>query len=231
MLNLVFFENGENRAPKADQGAARNRGWPLGQRLELQAGAVVVEQDAAIEITDDDCLGQLGHQRSEAVFLFLNRGLGAGNLGVDIIHQHIALLRQIIGGAGQLLDFRRAFRVTRKLRLAPSIRRRVSAMRNKPSTYCLNSLCRTSTPMAKPNIVIIVPTGRRDSKQLGQHRALGFAHVEPDQQRSDNEWPGHQQTEHYNNDKTVFSLHGIHPDDFAAWPFYAVFGRRPGDVP
>src|SRR5574343_1620722 len=65
--------------------------------------------------------------------------------------------------------------VTRKLRLAPSIRRSVSAMRSKPSTYCLNSLCRTSTPITKPKSVIIVPTGSRDiSNSVSMVRSASF---------------------------------------------------------
>ena len=79
----------------------------MSQRLELQTGAVVVKQDTTIKITNNDRLGKLGHQRSEAVLLFLDRGLGAGNLGIDIIHQHITLLSQVIGRTGQLLDLRR----------------------------------------------------------------------------------------------------------------------------
>ncbi len=109
MFDLALFEDRENRATKPDQRPAGDRSRSLRQRLELQPGTVVIEQDAAVEIAHDDSLGELRHQRRQAVFFFLNRSLGGGDLGIDIVHQHVALLRQVVGGLGQLLNFRRPF--------------------------------------------------------------------------------------------------------------------------
>jgi hypothetical protein len=72
-----FFSRIENiERPRPISAPAGDRGRPLRQRLELQAGAVVVEQDAAVEIAHDHCLGQFRHQRRQAVFLFLDGRLG-----------------------------------------------------------------------------------------------------------------------------------------------------------
>jgi hypothetical protein len=111
VVDLIAFENREDRTSEADQRAA---GRPccasLCQTTELQSGAAVVEQDAAVAIADHHRLRQFGHQRGQAVLLFLDRGLGGGDLGIDIVHQTIALLRQIIGRLGQQLDLRRPLR-------------------------------------------------------------------------------------------------------------------------
>src|SRR5574343_513313 len=50
MLDLALLKDGEDRTPEANQRAARHRRRPLGKSLELQPCAIVVEEDASIEV-------------------------------------------------------------------------------------------------------------------------------------------------------------------------------------
>jgi hypothetical protein len=100
--DLAAFEDGKDRPPQSDQRAAAHRRRPLRQGLELQACAAVVEQDAAVEVADHHAQRELGHQRGEPVLLLLDRGLGDADLRLDVVEQFVALLGQVVGGAGQV---------------------------------------------------------------------------------------------------------------------------------
>ncbi|MBK9953671.1 MAG: hypothetical protein IPP18_00485 [Rhodocyclaceae bacterium] len=80
---------------------------PCAQRLELQAGAVVVKQDAAVEIAHHHAQRQFRHQRRQAVLLLLDRQLGLGDLRLDVGQQFVALLGEVVGRLRQRPHFRR----------------------------------------------------------------------------------------------------------------------------
>ena len=94
-------EHRVDRTAQADQlGAARceRRGR---QRAELLACALVVKQDAAVEIAHQHALGQLGHQRREPAALQFDAVAGLRDLLGDVVLQARALLRKRVQRAGQ----------------------------------------------------------------------------------------------------------------------------------
>ncbi len=58
-----------DRAAEPDELGAAGRVGRLREAAEERPGAAVVEQDAALEVADDDALLQLGHQRAKLVAL------------------------------------------------------------------------------------------------------------------------------------------------------------------
>ena len=73
----LAVEHRVDRAAEPDQLAAvGERAVRSSRRTKLQARAVVVEQDATVEVADDDALRQLGHQRREPAALLLDLAAG-----------------------------------------------------------------------------------------------------------------------------------------------------------
>ena len=109
MRDQVALEDTVDRAPEADQLTAAGHAGRLGERAELRARAVVVEQHAAVEVAHHHALRQLGHQRREAILLELDRLLGAPDLGRDVAHQLVALAGELVHRQRQGLHLGRAF--------------------------------------------------------------------------------------------------------------------------
>ena len=65
MRDELAVEHRVDRAAQPDQLGATGQRGRIGKRAELQPRAVVVEQDAPVEVADDDALRQLRHQRRE----------------------------------------------------------------------------------------------------------------------------------------------------------------------
>ncbi len=106
MCNESMIEHGVDRAAETDQ-----RACSLGvghQVSRLQPCAVVVEDDAAVEVADDHRLRQVGHQRGQPVLLAFDRGLGLPHPRLDVAEQVVALLRQFIGRRRQLAHLGRS---------------------------------------------------------------------------------------------------------------------------
>ena len=97
----LAVEHRVDRAAQADQLGAVGQLRRVRQRPELVARALVVEQDAAVEVAHDDALRQLGHQRGQAAALLLDAPAGLGDLGRDVAAQPFALLHQFVEGIGQ----------------------------------------------------------------------------------------------------------------------------------
>ena len=227
MLDLILFENGENRTPQPDQRPARNRGRPLRQGLELQPGAVVVEQDAAVEIAHDDGLREFGHERRETILLFLDRSLGARDLGIDVVHQLVALLRQVVGGLGELLHLRRPVELDAEI--AVGAEHQTQGFRHPQQAFdiLLEQLVQDHDADREPEQRHHRADRQARDEQLGEHVAFGVLHVQPDEQGGDDKGPGHQQTEHDNGkDETMFGLHGRLPDEISpAFRLFMLFRR------
>ena len=215
MLDLTLLENREDRATQPDQCAAGNRRRPLGQRLELQPCAVVVEEDAAVQIAHHDSLRQLGHEGGQPVLLLLDGGLGRSDLRIDVIHQRITLLGQVIGGTRQLLDLGRPFDADPEI----AVGAKHQAQRLRHAQQTLDILLEQPVEHAHAD-------GKTEDRhhgadrqagqqELGQHRPLLVLHVQPDEQRRDTERAGHQQPEDDDGEeKTLFCLHGGFRSEF-----------------
>ena len=92
--HALAVEHGVDRAPEADQFGARGNAGRIGQRAELQPGARVVQQDAAVEVAHHDALRQFRHQRGEPAALLLDRAARLPHLLCHVGAQSVALLRQ-----------------------------------------------------------------------------------------------------------------------------------------
>ena len=199
---------------------------PCAERLELQAGAVVVEQDAAVEVADDHRLRQFRHQRGEPVLLFLDRGLGRGDLLADVIQQDVALLRQIVGGARQMLDFRRAFRRYPEIAVGPKHQAQLFGHAEQPVDILLEQVSQHHHADNEAGHSHH-DAGRQVGKEQVDHLGvLILAHAQPDQEQGDHEWPGHQQTKHHHcQQESVLCVHGDHPDRISG-----CYGRQPQQI-
>ena len=102
---------------------------------------------------------------------------------VDIIHEGVALLGHIVGGLGQLLDFRRAFDSHAEIAVGSQHQAQRFGHAQQSFYVLLEQLVQDEDAKRQNRTaVIIVPTGRRESSSSGQHVALGLPHVQPDEQ-------------------------------------------------
>jgi hypothetical protein len=100
---------------------------------------------------------------------------------LDVVHQDIALLRQVVGGARQLLHFRRAFRRDPEIAVGPEHQAQLFRHAQQPSTYCLNSLLQDQHADHEAEHGHH-RADRQAGNSNGQQIALGLLHVQPDQE-------------------------------------------------
>ena len=101
MRHQVAVEHGVDGTADAHQLRPAGHLRRLRQRLELQPGAAVVQQDAAVQVADHDALRQFGHQRGQPVALLFDAPAGLPHLRGHIGLQRAALARQLVDDTGQ----------------------------------------------------------------------------------------------------------------------------------
>ncbi len=136
MRDELPVEHRVDRAAEADQLGAAGQRRRVRQRPELPARALVVEQDAAVEVAHHHRLRQLRHQRGEPAALLLDVAAGLAHGLVHALAQRAALAQQLVDGVGQraragaALRRQRTYAVAgdRRLRLLGEPRRRDDEM-------------------------------------------------------------------------------------------------------
>ena len=116
VCDQVAVEDRVDGAAEADHLGPVGQRRGVGQRAELHARPVVVEQDAAVEVAHHHALRELAHQRGQTVALFGHAAAGARDLGGHLAAQRVALPGQRVEQLRQALHVRtRARRLQRHL--------------------------------------------------------------------------------------------------------------------
>ena len=97
----LAVEHGVDRAAEADQFGAVGQTRRVGQRTELQPRAIVVEQDATVQIAHDDRLRQFRHQRGQTAAFLFDVAAGGAHLFGDVGAQPRALFDKAGDDVGQ----------------------------------------------------------------------------------------------------------------------------------
>ena len=108
MRHQLPVKHGINGTPDTHQLRSARQSRGLRQCLELQPRAVVIENDATVQIAHHHALCQFGHQRSQPVFFLLHTQAGLLDLHCHVFPQGIALRGQLENGLSQGLRLRGA---------------------------------------------------------------------------------------------------------------------------
>jgi len=208
-VDLIAFENRKDRTSKADQRPPGSNRGALDERLELQSGTIVVEQDATIDVAHDDRLGQLRHQGSQPVLFLLYRRFGSSNLGGNVVHQSVPLLRQIVRRLSEQANLRRTLRTDPEVAIGRQ--HQVQVLDHLEQTLHILAEKMPDHQQADDEAENRHQRAERKMRhdQLDQQRLLGRLRIGPDQRRGDDERPGHQQTQNDDrNGETQTRVHG-----------------------
>ncbi len=108
MAHQGCVEHGMNRAAQSNHTGAVGQRRGVGQGLVLQPRAIVVQQDAAVQVAHHHALLQLGHQGCQPAAFALDLLAGLLHLLPDIVLQPVALGCQTVDGARQRTRFKAA---------------------------------------------------------------------------------------------------------------------------
>jgi hypothetical protein len=101
MRDELAIEDRVDRTAEPDQLAAVGKVRCVRKGAELQSRAVVVEEDAAVEVADHDALRKLGHQRREAAPLLLDLAACFLDALMHVGAQRVALAREPLDDLGE----------------------------------------------------------------------------------------------------------------------------------
>ncbi|BAO30093.1 hypothetical protein [Sulfuritalea hydrogenivorans] len=208
MGDLPALEDGKYRSSQPDQRAAAHRRRPLRQRLELQPGAAVVEQDAAVEVAHHHRHRQLRHQRGQPVFLFFDSGLGQPDLLLDIGQQLVALLCQIVGGPRQFAHFGRAFGRDAEVAIGAEHQAQGFGHAQQAMDILLEQAAQQDQPGHEAEKRHQPAQRQARQQEFGKRRALGVLCIGEQQDGGKRKGARHQQAEDARgNDETEFRFH------------------------
>ena len=101
VVDQLALEDAVDRAAQTDGGGTVHQAGNVREGAELQPGAVVVQQHAAIQVTHHHALRQLGHECGQTATLLLHLLAGHLHLLLHVVLQGRTLRDQGLDGVGQ----------------------------------------------------------------------------------------------------------------------------------